>query len=614
MLPKNPPFIFYSTIKEKFIMPYRMLKLKILSISLFCSFSIAAQEVRLPNDSVPDTNQDFVYDNFVVSALDSLSNLKYFENTANIRNNNNKSKYNFLPNFVPTYSDSIYYSRIQLLDIASPIDLVYNKYVRDFINLYAVKKRGLTSRVLGLTHMYFPMIEEDLDKYDIPQEMKYLAIVESALNGNARSPVGASGIWQFMVGTGKMYDLNVTSYVDDRLDFYKATNAACRHFKDLYRTYHDWLLVLAAYNSGAGNVNKAIRRSGGKMTFWEIRNYLPRETRDYVPAFIAVNYVMNYADEHNLYPVMPKLEAYEIDTVAVKHPLTFAQISEKLKISMDDLMFLNPTFKRGFIPSTSEKIYFVRLPKKSVADFINNETALYAYNPTKGYDASEFQHMITLATSNDLNGDYDRTTHKVRRGENLASIARKYHCTTGDIKEWNHLKRSKVSTGQRLAIYTAPHKKIVKDTSLAQVQNTSAKPVVNDRPVSKKLHVVKKGEFLGRIAEKYNVSLSDLKKWNHLKTNSVNIGQRLVVSNSNSDESTTEMATTENNSTSSGNKIVKDNDTIMYVYYTIQTGDTLWKIAQKYSGVSVTDIKKLNNITNDKGLKVGQKIKVAVAG
>jgi membrane-bound lytic murein transglycosylase D len=614
MLQRNPTFIFYSATKENIVMPYRLLKVLVLSFTLVFSFTISAQEVRLPSDSLPETNQNFVYDNFVVSALDSLANLKYFENAATIRNNANKNKYNFLPNFVPTYSDSVYFSRIQLLDIASPIDLVYNQYVRDFINLYAVKKRGLTSRVLGLTYMYFPMIEEDLDKYDIPQEMKYLAIVESALNGNARSPVGASGIWQFMVGTGKMYDLNVSSYVDDRLDPYKATMAACRHFKDLYRTYHDWLLVLAAYNSGPGNVNKAIRRSGGKMTFWEIRNYLPRETRDYVPAFIAVNYVMNYSEEHNLYPVMPKLEAYEIDTVAVKHPLTFAQISEKLKISVDDLVFLNPTFKKGFIPSTAEKIYFIRLPKKSVADFINNETALYAYNPVKGYDPSEFQHMITLAATGDMSGDMDRATHKVRRGESITSIARKYHCTTADIKEWNHLKRSKVVTGQRLTIYTAPHKKIVKDTSIAQVQNPGVKPVVNDRPVSNKYHVVKKGEFLGKLAAKYNVSLADLKKWNHLKSNSVNVGQKLLVSNSNSGETTEDTATVEKNIPATAKKSGRDIDSVKYVYYTIQTGDTLWKIAQKYSGVSVTDIKKLNNITDDKGLKVGQKIKVAVAG
>ncbi|HEX7410726.1 MAG TPA: LysM peptidoglycan-binding domain-containing protein [Bacteroidales bacterium] len=608
----------YSLTKGTIAMMYRLLKSILFIIVITYACTASAQDVRLPKDSLPANDHDFVYDNFVVSALDSLANLKFFENTANIRNSTLQNKYNFLPNFVPTYNDSVYYTRIEHLNTNSPMDLVYNKYVRDFINLYAVKKRGLTSRVLGLTQVYFPMIEQDLDMYDIPQEMKYLAIVESALNANARSPVGASGLWQFMLGTGKMYDLNVSSYVDDRLDPYKATVAACRHFKDLYRTYHDWLLVLAAYNSGAGNVNKAIRRSGGKMNFWEIRNYLPRETRDYVPAFIAVNYVMNYSAEHNLYPTMPNLQSYEIDTVAVKYALSFAQISEKLKISTDDLMFLNPSFRKGFIPSTKEKTYFIRLPKKSVADFINNETALYAYSPTKGYDASQFQNLIAQQSSDDASSDLQRASHKVRRGESLATIARKYHCTTSDIKEWNGLKRSKVSTGQRLTIYTAKlPKKIKNSNEAAQVLRVSRNTTEEVQPVAHtKYHVVKKGEFLGKIASKYNVSLDNLKKWNHLKSANVQVGQNLKVSQPQpaSAEMNTEIASSEDKNRTQARIKAQEKDIIKYVYYTVQPGDTLWKIAQKYEGVSVSEIKDLNNITNDKGLKVGQKIKVAVAG
>lgn len=605
----------YSLTREIFTMPYRLLRPFLFAFAVTVSFTASAQYMRTAKDSLPENEQSFVYDNFVVSALDSLANLKFFENTANIRKSTLQNKYNFLPNFVPTYNDSIYYTRIEHLNTNSPMDLVYNKYVRDFINLYAVRKRGLTSRVLGLSQVYFPMIEQDLDKYDIPQEMKYLAIVESALNNNARSPVGASGLWQFMLGTGKMYDLNVSSYVDDRLDPYKSTIAACQHFKDLYRTYHDWLLVLAAYNSGAGNVNKAIRRSGGKMNFWEIRNYLPRETRDYVPAFIAVNYVMNYSAEHNLYPTMPNLQSYEIDTVAVKYALSFAQISEKLKISTDELMFLNPSFRKGFIPSTTEKTYFIRLPKKSVADFINNETALYAYSPTKGYDASQFQNLIAQQSTDETASDLQRATHKVRRGESLATIARRYHCTTSDIKGWNKLKRTKVVTGQRLTIYTAkPQKKIKSATDLVQVKKDAINTTEEVQPVAHtKFHIVKKGEYLGKIASKYNISLDNLKKWNHLKSNNVVIGQKLKVNQpqTESPDNNAEVAAAENNSQK---KISQGRDAIKYVYYTVQSGDTLWKIAQKYEGVSVSEIKDLNNITNDKGLKVGQKIKVAVAG
>lgn len=598
-------------------MPYRLSKSILLAIAITISYTVTAQDIRLPKDSLPANDQNFVYDNFVVSALDSLANLKFFENTANIRNSTLQNKYNFLPNFVPLYNDSIYFDRIEHLNTNSPMDLVYNKYVRDFINLYAVKKRGLTSRVLGLTQVYFPMIEQDLDRYDIPQEMKYLAIVESALNTNARSPVGASGLWQFMLGTGKMYDLNVTSYVDDRLDPYKSTIAACQHFKDLYRTYHDWLLVLAAYNSGPGNVNKAIRRSGGKMNFWEIRNYLPRETRDYVPAFIAVNYVMSYSAEHNLYPMMPNLQSYEIDTVAVKYALSFAQISEKLKISIDELSFLNPSFRKGFIPSTKEKTYFIRLPKKSVADFINNETALYAYSPTKNYDASQFQNLIVQQSADDASSDLQRTSHKVRRGESIATIARKYHCTTSDIKDWNRLRRSKVVTGQHLTIYIAKlPKKIKSKTEVTQLQKVDHNSAKEFQPNAlTKYHVVKKGEYLGKIASRYNISLDNLKKWNHLKSISVQVGQKLKINQPSlaSAEKDTDIASSEDNNRTQVKNSSHGKDVIKYVYYIVQSGDTLWKIAQKYEGVSVSEIKELNNITNDKGLKVGQKIKVSVA-
>jgi len=201
------------------------------------------------------TDFEFVGDNFIVAAMDSLSTLKYFESSENTRVRLNENKYNFLPNFIPTYPDSVYYYRMQRLDVESPINLTYNPRVRAFIDMYANKKRGTTSRVLGLAQMYFPMFEQQLDKYNVPLELKYLAIVESALNAKARSSAGAGGLWQFMYYTGKVYGLELTSYVDDRNDPIKATIAACRHFNDLYNMYHDWLLVLAAYNSGPGNVN-----------------------------------------------------------------------------------------------------------------------------------------------------------------------------------------------------------------------------------------------------------------------------------------------------------------------------------------------------------------------
>lgn len=593
-----------------------------------------AQQVQNAADQ-PASQQEFEFtdDNMIVAALDSLSNLKYFESVENSRNQLNHNKYNFLPNFVPSYPDSVYYYRMQRLDVASPIELTYNPYVKAFIDLYASKKRGTTSRVLGLAEIYFPMIEQQLDMYNLPLELKYLAIVESALNPEARSRVGATGLWQFMYYTGKVYGLEATSYVDDRNDPVKATTAACKHFKDLYNMYHDWLLVLAAYNSGPGNVNKAIRRSGGKMNFWEIRNYLPRETRDYVPAFIAVNYVMNYSNEHNLYPVMPRIVYHETDTVAVNSPLTLGILSEKLKMPLEDLQFLNPTFRKGFIPATSGKPYYIRLPKKTVADFINNENALYATFQLKGYDPNQFLAQVNADAS--YNVVTKKVTHKVRRGENISSIARKYGCTTQEIKKWNHLRKASVYNGQRLAIYMqtkvpVPGAKL-KPQNATQDENSDKNLVAsnsdslgkNKEPVAVKspavakvaprYHVVKKGEYLTKIATKYHVSVNDLVAWNKLKNKNVIVGQKLRINDpqpavnaalAKADTSTKVLQATRKAADGKEKMIV----------YTVQSGDTLWSIAEKYEGITVNQIREWNDLKAEEKLKVGQKIKVIIPG
>jgi membrane-bound lytic murein transglycosylase D len=568
-------------------------------------------------------NGDFelVGDNFIAAALDSLSTLQYFESAESTKNRLNENKYNFLPNFIPTYPDSVYYYRMQQLNVNSPINLVYNPYVRMFIDLYANKKRSTTARVLGLSQMYFPLFEQQLDKYNIPLEMKYLAIVESALNAKARSRVGAGGLWQFMYYTGKVYGLEVTSYVDDRNDPIKATIAACRHFNDLYNMYHDWLLVLAAYNSGPGNVNKAIRRSGGKMTFWEIMPYLPRETRDYVPAFIAVNYVMAYSNEHNIYPVMPDILYHETDTIAVNQPLSLAILADKLKLDIANLEFLNPTFRTGFIPATPSNPFYIRLPKKSMADFLNNETSLYAYYQLKGYDPNEFKLQD--------NGDYDivtkKITHKVRKGETLATIARKYDCSTSEIKKWNKLKKSSVYKGQPLKIYVqsrqpavpAKTPKVVPDTgdlaSNADSVNTESREVVAAQhktattSVKPQYHIVKKGESLGKVSAKYHVTANDLMAWNHLKKSNLVIGQKLRVNapdKTYSDESVADKAENENSKASTHTQLVAPNAK----YHVVQKGENLTKIATTYK-VSTDQLVAWNSLET-KNLIVGQKLRV----
>jgi membrane-bound lytic murein transglycosylase D len=610
-----------------------------------------SQQMQPANETTASaTAPVLVFDDPMIAALDSLSNLKYFENSQQIRAQLSNNKYNFLPNFVPSYPDSVYYYRLQRLDVESPISLTYNIYVKNFIDLYANRRRALMERVMGLSQIYFPMFEQKLDQYSLPLELKYLAIVESALRPDARSRVGASGLWQFMYGTGKVYGLEVSSYVDDRCDPVKSTVAACRHFRDLYNIYNDWLLVLAAYNSGPGNVNKAIRRSGGKRSFWEIRPYLPAETRDYVPAFIAVNYVMHHASEHNLYPVMPRIVYHEIDTVAVRKPLNFAVLSEKLKIPKEDLEFLNPGFLKDYIPATELNPYYIRLPQRAVADFVNNEQSLYAFYQLKPYEPSQ------VVSTDEPEYILKKKTHKVRKGETIASVAHKYHCTTGEIKRWNRMRSSKLKYGQNLAIYTRvknpdyaaslvlktqaakteKQELMVPDTLSNAVADTLetdneeiaevVKPAQKQKPapVSAKIsqaqtvkplyHIVKKGEYLSKIATIHHVSVNDIKEWNNLSKATVFVGQKLRVN------APGQMVTASNNPDTTlketpAKKIASDKNTnVRNVTYTVQAGDTLWSIAQKYDGVTVEQIKKWNNISKANSIKVGQKIKVILPG
>ncbi len=610
------------------------------------------QQTQPVNESTASaTAPVIVYDDPMVAALDSLSNLKYFENSQRLRVQLSQNKYNFLPNFVPSYPDSVYYYRLQRLNVESPINFTYNVYVKNFIDLYANRRRGLMERVMGLAQIYFPMFEQKLDQYNLPLELKYLAIVESALRPDARSRVGASGLWQFMYGTGKVYGLEVNSYVDDRCDPIKSTVAACRHFTDLYNIYNDWLLVLAAYNSGPGNVNKAIRRSGGKKTFWEIRPFLPAETRDYVPAFIAVNYVMSYAAEHNLYPVMPRMVYHEIDTVAIRRPVNFALLAEKLQIPIEDLEFLNPNFLKGYIPATDASPYYIRLPQKSVADFVNNEQALYAFFQLKPYEPSQ------VVSTDEPEFILKKKTHKVHKGETIATIARKYHCTTTEIKRWNRLKSTKLKYGQNLAIYTrvknpdyeaslalkaqqAKDKQELMvpdtvDTSIADADTLSGddgtvasnethvkKPKTvsssvksnTTQPSKPVYHIVKKGEYLSKIATAHHVTIDQLKEWNNLGKSTVYVGQKLRVSDPSQNTLASNLPDTTVKSSSAKVTGTEKASNTKNIIYTVQAGDTLWSIAQKYEGVTVEQIRQWNNMSKSSNLKVGQKIKVILPG
>ena len=348
----------------------------------------------------------------------------------------------------PVFSDSVYEARIQHLDTKTPIDLVYNPYVKQYINVYTKQRRQQMSRMMGLAAYYFPVFEEVLDQFNLPLELKYLALVESALNPKAKSWAGATGIWQFMYNTGKEYNLKVSSYVDERMDPYRATVAACEFFEKSYSVYGDWSLVLASYNSGGGNVNKAIRRSGGKRSYWQIRRFLPKETRSYVPAFIAVCYAMNYASDHKIRPEKPRVLFHEVDTVEVKYQIDFEYLSSSLDISMDELAFLNPSYKINVIPKIEGRPYHLVLPIAKMGAFVENEKEIYAHFVE--LDAQKRKNYPKYSEQD------ERIIHLVKRGEYLGKIARKYGCSVKKIQQWNNLKNDNIRVGQRLILYVRP--------------------------------------------------------------------------------------------------------------------------------------------------------------
>jgi membrane-bound lytic murein transglycosylase D len=390
----------------------------------------------------------------VSEMLDSLVTATYFQDDR-FSSGDEGGIRDYLPKaFIPQYSDSLYASRIAGLARKSEFKLVYNEHVRGFIRVYAVDKRKMMSKVLGLTKIYFPLFDEKLQEYNIPPEMKYLAIVESALNPTAVSHAGARGLWQFMSGTGKMYGLHSSSFIEDRYDPYKATVAACEHLSDLYDMFGDWFLVLAAYNAGAGNVQRAIRASGGARDYWDIWPYLPKETRGYVPAFIAVTYVMNYYREHNILPAQPGYLYSETARVPVSGALTFEQLSETIGVPLEDVRFLNPQYKAGLVPSPESTPNMIRLPKQYIQPFLQKEEEIYAYKPDLVAEKERLYAMVRDNESKDkVISSRGRKSHVVRKGETLARLARKYGVSVSQIIDWNNLKSSRLKSGQKLVVF-----------------------------------------------------------------------------------------------------------------------------------------------------------------
>ncbi len=581
------------------------------------NFSIATQK---NTDTIKEVSPvPYFSDDLVAAQLDALALSVLFNGKNFYGDTLTLNKYHFKADDIPQYTDEQYKHLFEKMNVNSPFPFVFNEDVRRYIDLYTQKKRTLTSRLLGLAAYYFPLFEEKLDMYNLPLELKYLAVIESALNPVAVSKAGAAGLWQFMFNTGKLYGLEVSSYVDDRYDPYKATTAACEHFIDLYKIYNDWALVLAAYNAGAGNVNRAIRKAGGVMDYWTIRKFMPRETQNYVPIYIAASFVLSHAAEHNLYPVYPAYLFTKTDTVTIKEKIDFKQISEAINIPFDELVSLNPCFKKNVIPASPDKTYQIVLPYNKIGEFLSNEEEIYKFKTLEQLIQEDY------AARNNVKTFY-ASEHTVKKGESLGIISRKYACTVNEIMKWNNMKSTHIHPGQRLKV------------GESQAAISLPKPPTN---TSTEYYSVNTNENLRDVAEKYNCTVDNLRLWNNIKNLNITQGQQLLIhipvleplKDLNIVE---ELANIENNMDEDNNYDISDatedinknaTDTIKtsdinktttlkqeekkYIYHTVQKGDTLWNIAQRYSSVTVEDIKRLNMLKNN-NLKPGQKLKLPV--
>jgi membrane-bound lytic murein transglycosylase D len=600
------------------------LALILLSSAVFAQDSI----IKAPVKKTPLTQKQyldsikatFVHDN-IAKCIDSmwmkeLASLDLYEElTLDIKNINVDEKVDYE---LPT---ELLKERLKKLDEKSPFNIEYNVGLENVIKSFLKNRKRSFERLMGISQFYFPLFEEALAAQNIPLEIKYLSVVESALNPRAVSRVGATGLWQFMYQTGKQYGLKVDTYADDRRDPLKASAAAAQYMKNMYAIFGDWDLVLASYNTGPGNVAKAIRRSGGKQNYWNIRPYLHKETQGYVPAFLATMYIFEYHKEHGIKPDRSIANHFATDTVMIKKSLTFKQLSELLDVSVAELQFLNPTYKREEIPFITGESHFLRLPVDKIAVFTSNEDKIYAY---ADYESSRrekpFQSM--LASRDSIGSSSKIKYHKVRRGDSLGEISDKYGVSMSDLKKWNRLRSNKAPLGRSLKIYTnentavaATTKPIAKDTAATAIAATSNKVFKEEKVVSYKdvvkYYRVKSGDNLGEISDKYGVSVAEIKKWNKLKNNNIALGANLkIIKNERvvttvrkevkADKVETAIASNENNS--------EENNTTSD-FYEVQKGDNLFSIAKKFN-VSIEDLKKWNNL-EDLNVQLGSKLSLA---
>ncbi|MBQ4820059.1 lytic transglycosylase domain-containing protein [Aquimarina sp. MMG016] len=475
------------------------------------------QTATVTTTSVKDSTVYKAKDHPKMSALDSIWRQELYSLTLFDTIYKSVTELEYEPvEFVDLPTDTLK-ARLAELNTRTPFNVEYNPSLESVIKNYLKNRHEHLERLIGLSHFYFPLFEQELDNQNIPLEIKYLAIVESALKPRAKSRVGATGLWQFMYGTGKMYGLEVSSYVDERMDPIMATKAACKYLAKLYGMFGDWDLALASYNSGPGNVTKAIRRSGGYTNYWNIRRNLPRETAGYLPAFLATMYIFEYADKHNLKPAKPQFAYFETDTIKVKQMITLDQVSEYINVDVEELQFLNPSYKLDIIPHIKDEDYVLRLPLDKVGTFVANEDQLYAIAKAE-LDKRE-KPLPKYFEAN------DRIRYRVRSGDFLGKIARRYGVRVSQIKKWNGLRSNNLRIGQRLTIY--PRKPFVGKPKKTKV--ASSKPI----PANAKTYTVKSGDTLWSISQKLKgITVENLKTWNDISGSGIKPGMKLRISKS----------------------------------------------------------------------------------
>lgn len=519
--------------------------------------------------SIPDETLNKIFSD----KLDSLVSSWYVQN-AFLLDSTELAEADTLKQTLP---DSTYVQRLQSLQ--SAVGMSFNNTVKGFITMYTVRKPKLVAVMLGLANYYFPLFEESLAKYGLPMELKYLPIIESALNPAANSSASAVGLWQFMYSTGKMYKLEISTFVDERRDPIKATDAAVRYLRDLYNIYKDWHLVIAAYNCGPGNVNKAIKRCGNAKDYWKIYYRLPKETRGYVPAFIAANYVMNFYQSHNILPKSPDFPIIT-DTLMVNDYLHFNQVSEVLGIPVEQIRSLNPQYRRDIIPASKERPYSLVIPQDEISAYLENESTIHDHRREEFFPNNQIVNPQDnfARHSPDVKGR-EKIYYTVKKGDNLGLIASWFRVRSSDLKYWNDIRKNFVKAGQKLAIYVPEgqgehYEKFNKKSFAEKQKSLSQKPVAS---TAQKLASSTPTKSSSNTA----ATISSTKPTEQAEN------KRDVIWKNNSQSEKAE-----------------------FVYYKVCKGDNFWTIAKKFPGVTNDDIMKLNNITKANNLKVGQILKI----